>query len=192
MCCNFNTNCDSQSFFFNDLMNIFQNFNDLWHNNNFFNNFFQNVWNLNEFLFVRNDWYWCLLISIDYLKNFFYMVDVSDYLFEFFHNNCLFNDFFYLSDCLIFIFNFNDFFIFFDNFFDLFNDDWDLNYLFDNLFNVFVNVDKLRDDSFNFNNFWNFNNDLFGSFYFLNFRNSNNFFNNFFRNKLSSDNLLNN
>lgn len=120
------------------------------------------------------------------------MVDVSDYLFEFFHNNCLFNNFFYLSDCLIFIFNFNDFFIFFDNFFDLFNDDWDLNYLFDNLFNVFVNVDKLRDDSFNFNNFWNFNNDLFGSFYFLNFRNSNNFFNNFFRNKLSSDNLLNN
>jgi len=46
MSSNINSNGHSKSFLLNNFMNILQNFNDLWHDNYFFHNFFQNIGNL--------------------------------------------------------------------------------------------------------------------------------------------------
>lgn len=139
-------------------MNILQYFNNLWHHDNLFNNLFQNIWNLNEFLFVRNYWYWCLFISIYNLKDFFDMVDISHNLFELLHDNCFLDNSFNFSDCFIFVLYFNNFLILSNNLFDLFNNDGYFNNFLNNFFNISVNVNKLWNDSFNFNNFRNFNN----------------------------------
>ncbi len=187
-----NANCNAQSFFFDNFVNIFQYFNYLWHNNDLFYNFFQNIRNLNELLFVWNDWDWSLFVSIDYLENFFNMVDISYNFFEFFHNNCFLDNFLNFSDCLIFVLNLNDFFVLSDDFFDLFDNNWNFNNLFNNFFDVFVDVNKLRNDSLNLNNFRNLDNYFFCSFNFLDFRNSDNFFDNFFRDELGCDDFLNN
>lgn len=141
-------------------MDILQHFNYLWHNYNLLNDLLQNIWNLYEFLLVRNYWDGCLLISIDNLKDLFDVVDVSNNLFELLHDNCFFNYFFDFSDCFIFIFYFNDFFTFLNYFFDLLDYNWHFNNFLNNFFYVSVNIDKLWNDSFNLNNFRNFNYNL--------------------------------
>lgn len=49
---NFDTDGNSKSFFLNDFMNVLEDFNNLWHNNNLFDNFFENVRNLNKSFFM--------------------------------------------------------------------------------------------------------------------------------------------
>ena len=49
---NFNTDGDSQSLFFDNFMNVFENLNDLWHDNNLFDNLFENVRDLNKSFLV--------------------------------------------------------------------------------------------------------------------------------------------
>ena len=63
--------------------------------------------------------------------------------------------------------HFNNFFIFFDNFLNSFHNDWNLDNLFDNVLNVFIDIDELRNNFFNFNNLWYFDQFLFDSFYFI-------------------------
>lgn len=55
---NLNSNSHTQSLLFNNFMNVLQNFNDLRHDDNFFDDLFQNVRNFNEFFFVADDWNW--------------------------------------------------------------------------------------------------------------------------------------
>ena len=92
------------------------------------------------------------------------MVDVSDNLFEFLHNDCLFNNPFDFSDSFIFVLDLNNLFIFLNNLFDSFDNDRNFNNLFNDFFNVSVDIDQLWKNSFNFNNLWNFNNYFLSSF----------------------------
>ena len=171
-------------------MNILQNFYNLWHNHDLFNNFLKNVWNFNEPFLVSNDWDWCLLISVDNLKDLLDMIDVSDNFFEFFHNygflNCSLN----LLDSFVLILDLNDSLIFFYNFLYSFYYDWNLNDLLDNFFNISVNVNKLRHNFLNFIYFWYLDNNLSYSLNFMDFRNSYCFLYYFFDNLLGSNNLL--
>jgi len=44
---NIYSDCDSKSFFLNDFMDILKNLNDLWHYDDFLNDFLQNIRNFN-------------------------------------------------------------------------------------------------------------------------------------------------
>jgi hypothetical protein len=191
MCRNFNTDSNTQSFLFDNFVNIFKDFNDLRHDNDLFNDLFKNVWNFDESFFVGNDWNWSLFVSVNDLQDLFDMVDVSDNLFELLHDNCLFNNSFDLSDRFVFVLDFNDFFVFLYNFFKSFDNDWNFDDLFNDLFDVSVDIDQLWKNSFNFNDLWNFNNDFLGPFDFLNLWNSDGSFDNLLDNLLSCDDLLN-
>lgn len=46
-------------------MNIFQNFNNLWHNNNLFYNLFKNVWNFDNFFKGCGYWDNFIFISVN-------------------------------------------------------------------------------------------------------------------------------
>lgn len=76
---------------------------------------------------MSNDFHWHVDNAINNLKYFFDMIDVSDYFFEFFHNDCFLNYSFDFFNGLVFISKLNNFFIFFDDFLDLFHDDWNFN-----------------------------------------------------------------
>lgn len=45
-----NSYSDAQGFFLYDFMDVLDDFNDLWHNDNLFNDLFKNVWNFYNFL----------------------------------------------------------------------------------------------------------------------------------------------
>ena len=111
---NVNSNCNTKTFFFDNFMNIFQDFNDLWHNDNLFNNLFKNIWNLDD-LFnctsYRNN---LVFVSIDNLNLSFNLINnISLGNKVIFFNNLVYidNDF---SDFSISIFNGNN--LFFNNF----------------------------------------------------------------------------
>ena len=105
----------SSVFRLTNFMNILQNFNYLRHDYYFLNNFFNYVWNFNEFFFSDCNSHRNLLESINNLKNFFDIVDVSDNFFEFFSINKLFNSLLNLYDLSCFFFNCNYFFLIPDN-----------------------------------------------------------------------------
>jgi hypothetical protein len=173
-------------------MNVLQDFYDLRHDDNFFNDLFENVWYFDKFLFLDQNFNWSLLKPIHNLKHFFDVVNVSDYFLELLDHNCLFNNRFDFPDGLVLVSDFNDLLIFSDYFFDLFNDDWDLYNLLHDVLNVSVDVDDLGDDFLNLHDLWNFDHLLLNSLNFVDFGNSVSLLNYFFDDLLSSDNLLNN
>lgn len=134
---------------------------------------------------------WSLFESVNNLKNLFNVVDVSYDLFEFLHNNCPLNNGFNLFDSLIFISDFDDLFILSNNLFDLFDDDWYFDNLFNDVLNVSVDINNLRNDFLNFDNLRNLNNDIIASLNLIYFWNGVGFFYYFFNDLLSSDYLLN-
>jgi len=101
------------------------------------------------------------------------MVDVPDCFFEFLENDCFLNNSFNLTHCFILISNFHYFLVFLYNFFYFFNYDWNLDYLLYNILNIFIHVNQLRDNLFDFNNSRNLNKFLFKTFNFVDFRNNN-------------------
>lgn len=101
---------------------------------------------------MSNDFYWHIDNAIDNLKYFFDMIDVSDYFFEFFQNDCFLNYSFDFFNGLIFISKFNYFFILFDDFLDLFHDDWNFNYFLHDCLDVVVHLYELRDNFFDLHN----------------------------------------
>ena len=62
-----NSNCNSKAFLFANLMDVFQNLNNLRHNNDFLNNLLQDVWYLDEFFLIGNDFDWNVDNSINNL-----------------------------------------------------------------------------------------------------------------------------
>jgi len=173
-------------------MNVFENLNDLRHNNNLFDDFFKNVWNFYKSFFMGDYRNWSLLVSVNNLQDFFNVVDISDNFLEFFHDDCFFNDSFDFLYSFILVFNFDNLLVFSDNFLDLFDNNWNFDNFFDNFFNVSIDVDQLWNNPLNFNNFGNLNNDFLCSFNLLDFWNSDCSLNYFFNYLLSSYDLLNN
>jgi hypothetical protein len=141
---------------------------------------------------MSNNLDWSLLIPVDDLKNFFDMVDVSDNFLEFLHDDCLLDNPFNFLYGFVLVLDLNNLFVLPDNLLYLFNNDWDLDYFLDDLLDVSVNVDQLRENSFYFNNLGNLNDNLFGSFHFMNLGNSDRLFDNFFDYLLGRYYLLNN
>ena len=119
------------------------------------------------------------------------MVDISNNLLEFLQNNGFLNCSFNLSNVFILSSDFNNFFIFLGNLFDSFHDQWNLDNLFNNILNVSVDIDKLRNDLFNLNNSWNFNHLLLNSFDLIDFGDNNCLFDNFFTDLFCSYDFLN-
>lgn len=46
----------SEGFSFTNFVNVFQDFNNLWHNDDSFNNLFKNLWNFNDLFYGCVDW----------------------------------------------------------------------------------------------------------------------------------------
>lgn len=125
-------------------------------------------------------------------KDLFNIINVSNNLFEFLHDNLLFDDPLNLLDGLVLVPDLNYFLVFSYDFFNLFNDDRDLHNLFHNLLDIPVDIDQLRNDLLYLNNSRNFNHDLFGPLNLLDFRDSDSPLNDLFNNLLSCDDFLNN
>lgn len=118
------------------------------------------------------------------------MIDISNNLFEFFHNNGFFNNFLNLFYCLILVFNLDDFLVLFDDLFYLLDYDRNLDDFLDDFLDVTVDVDKLRDYFLYLDDFWDLDDDLFGTLDLVDFWNGDGFFNNFFNDLLSCYDLL--
>ena len=182
---NFDSNSNSKSFFFYGFMNIFQNFNNLRHDDNLFNYLFKDEWNLNQFFLVGDDFDWNIDDPVNNLQNLFDMVDISDGFFELFKDNSFFNNLFYFLNSFIFVSQFNNFFVLLNNLFNSFHNNRHFDDLFNDVLNVLVNVDKLRNNFFYLDDLWNFNNFLFNSFYFVDLRNNDGSVDNLFNNLFS-------
>ena len=63
----FNTNSDSQAFLFTDLMDIFQDLNNLRHNNDLFNDFLQDIRYFDKSFLIGDDFNWNMNDSINNL-----------------------------------------------------------------------------------------------------------------------------
>ncbi len=98
------------------------------------------------------------------------MVDISYCFLELFEYYCLFHHLLNFPHGCVFVANFNNLFIFFDDLFDSLHNDGNLDDLFHDVLNVFVDVDELRDNSFHFNNARDFHQFFFNSFNFIDLR----------------------
>ena len=96
------------------------------------------------------------------------MVDISDSFFELFENNSSLDYSLNFSYGFILISNFNNFFVFSHDLFDSFHDYWNFNNFLDNILNIFVDVNKLRNNTFDLNYFWYFNDSFLKPFNFIN------------------------
>jgi hypothetical protein len=96
------------------------------------------------------------------------MVNISYCFFELLKYHSSLNNFLNFSHSFVFISNFNYLFILSDDLFDSLHNDWNLNNLFNNVLNVSIDVDELRNNLFHFNDSWYFYKFLFKSLYFIN------------------------
>ena len=101
------------------------------------------------------------------------MVDVSNSFFKLFKNNSSFDNSLNFLNSFIFISNLNDFFIFSYNLFDSFHNNWNFDNFLNNVLNVFVNVNKLRNNTFDLDYLWYFDDSLLKSFNFVDLWNDN-------------------
>jgi len=107
-------------------MNIFQNFNNLWHNDNLLYDFLKNVWNFNDFLYCAVDWDDLFFVSINNLKSRFDLVSnvsLQDEVIFFYDFISIDSNFLNFGGIL---FNCDDLFLDGYDFDDLLLDDWDL------------------------------------------------------------------
>lgn len=120
-------------------MDILQDFDDLRHNDDLFNNLFKNVWDFNDLFKRSSDRNNLVFVSIDSLNlnvNLVSNIGLSDKFFLFNYSIVVCNDLFNLS---IFMFN-SDNFLFNDfNFLDFVVDQWNFNRSVSVDFNEFVN-----------------------------------------------------
>lgn len=106
-----------------DLFSYYWYFIRLFYNSISLNNSFNNLWYFNNFLYSLNNWNWLFDNSINNLiSNLDKILDLFSYSVFDLRNN-LFNDLFYFDN----LWNLNDLLD------DFFNDDWNLDYFFDNL-----------------------------------------------------------
>jgi len=110
---NINAQGNAKILGFCNFMNIFQNFNNLWHNNNSFNNFFQNLRYFNNSFDCCVYRYFSFLYSVNELNFFFNMIDHIIGFNHFFNFSDFFSNsvnwlFFDFSNCYLndFLFNY--------------------------------------------------------------------------------------
>lgn len=137
-------------------MNVSEDLNDLGHDDNFFYNFFENEWDLDDDFFPEMYLIRSLLNLLNNLNNFFNMVNVFNNLFHLFHdcnplNNSL--NFEHLVSDVCYRDNF--FFLYFD-LSDLLNYPGDLHYFLDQFLYVLIYLDDLGNNSFDLDDLWNF------------------------------------
>lgn len=187
-----NSDGDTQSFFFDDFVDVFQDFDNLWHDDDLFDDLFEDVWDFNDLFDSAVDWNDSFFVSVNDLKLSFNLVsdigledevvllddfvlvdddflDFSDVLFD---GNDLFFDQWNLDDFLLDNWNFDNLFLDgFDDLVDLDDDwvvDWQLNDLrdLDDLFIEFLNLvdswDFVSDSDDLFDDVWNLDNLLDG------------------------------
>jgi hypothetical protein len=120
------------------------------------------------------------------------MVDVSDYFFEFLENYSLFDNSFNFLHSFIFVSQFNNFLVFFCYLLNALHDDWNFNDFLDNVLDVFVNINQLRNNLFDLDDSWNFNKFFFDSLNLIDLRYNNRSINNFFNDLLGSHDFSDN
>lgn len=118
---NINSNCDTQSLFLNNFVDILDDFDDLWHNDDLLNDLLKDVRNFNDLFGAAEDWHDLLFVSVDNLSFSFDLIlnisllDVFIFLDDLvLVDNDLFNFSSALLDCNNFLFNdchFNDFLV---------------------------------------------------------------------------------
>lgn len=119
------------------------------------------------------------------------MIDVTDCLFEFLQNNSSLDNSFNFSNSLVFVPNLDYLLILLHDLFNTFHDNRNLNNLLDNVLDVLIHINKLRNDLLNLNNSRHFNYSLFNSFYFIDLWDCYCSFNYLFDNLIGSHNFLN-
>ena len=178
-----NSNSNSKGLFLNDFVNVFQNLNDLWHDNDFLYDFFENVWNFNNFFNCAVDWDNSFFVSINDLQLILNLVSNIS-----FQDEVVFLNHFILVDnnFLDFsgeFFNCNNFFFDNWNLNNLLLDDWNLDYFFFDSFNYLVNLDDNWIVDWQLNDLWDLDYFFVVSFDFVNswdfVGDSHNFFNHF-------------
>lgn len=137
-------------------MNVSEDFNDLGHDDNFFDDFFENVWNFNNNFLSKRHFIRSLLNLLYNLDNFFDVVYVFYDFFHLLHNGYLLNDSFNFNHLVSDIGNWDDFLLFNFDFPNFFNYLWNFHNLLYKFLHVLVDLDYLRDDSFDLNDLWDF------------------------------------
>jgi hypothetical protein len=122
---------------------------------------------------VSNDRNWNIHDAINDLEDFFNMIDISNCFFEFLEHNCFLDDSFNLFNSFILVTQLDYFLILFCYFLNSFHNNWNFNDLFNNVLNISVDIDKLRNNFFNLNDSWNLNKFLFDSLDFIDLRYNN-------------------
>ena len=168
---NINSNSDSKSLLFNNFMNILEDFNYLRHHNYLFDYFFKNEWHLNKPLFMHDNFYRNINHSINYLQYFLDMIDISHRFFELFKNNSLLYNFFYFFHTFILVTKLNYFFMLCGDFFHFLHYDRYLHYLLNDILDISVHIDQLRNHFLDLYYLWHFNDLLLNFLDLINFRN---------------------
>ena len=137
-------------------MNVSEDFNDLGHDDNFLDDFFENVWNFNNDFLSKRHFIRSLLNLLYNLDNFFDVVYVFNDFFHLLHDRYLFNDSFNFNHLVSDIGNWDDFLLFNFDFPNFFNYLWNFHNLLYKFLHVLVDLDYLRDNSFDFNDLWDF------------------------------------
>lgn len=125
-------------------MNIFQNFDYLWHDDNLFDYFFQNMRNFNNFFSCWENWDNFFFKSIDsfYLSlNLISNISLRYKDFFFYYSISINNNFF----------NFHSFFL---DSYNLFLDGWNFKYLFMDYWNFNWSINKRFNDLIVFHKNW--------------------------------------
>lgn len=141
---------------FGYFMNVPKDLNDLWHDNDFLNDFLQNERDFHEDLFLEWDLVGNSLDLLDDLDDFFDVVNVFDDFFHLFHNGDSLNNSFDFDHLGSDVGN-RDYFLLLDfDFSHFFNYSWHFNYFLYQFLNVLVYFYHLRNYSLDFNYFWDF------------------------------------
>ena len=172
-------------------MNVSEYLNDLWHNNDLFDDFLKNERNLNQNFFFDGHFIWNPLNLLNNLHYFFDMVYILNDFFHLFHDGDFFDnpfDFYHLGSHIS---DSNDLLFFYFYFSNFFNNLWYFdNFLYKSL-NVLVYLDYLRNNSFYFDDFRDFNEFLNNFLHLINSGNGSGPLNDFFDDLLGSDDFLN-
>jgi len=166
------SNGNTEGLLFDDFVNIFENFNNLRHNYDFLDDLFKNVWHFHKFFFMGKNLDWDVDDSVDNLKDFFNMIDISHCFLELLKNNSFLDNLFDLLDSFVLVSDLNDLFVFLDDLFDSLHNDWNFNDFLNNFLDVFVDVDKLRNNLLDFVDLRNFNDFFLKSLNFVDLGNN--------------------
>ena len=168
---NINADCHSQAGFFNNFVDIFVNFNNLRHKDDFFNNLLKQVRNFNDLLLCTENWDYFLLDGRNCLK--FGLNNVSNVFFSNesfgFYNFILVDN--NLFDLSVSSFDSNNFFFNSRNFNYCLMNDRNLNCSISDLLDNIANFNNNRNFSCEFNNLRHLHNFFTESFDFINFGN---------------------